>query len=108
LGCSRATLYNYIQAYPELQEFRREILAAVCDQARAVVYKSVGDERFVEVKRVDQVDLQALHRIRDQMVGNRTKLICPMRVLSRIWHPDPPGGRRVQDRIAANLGGQRK
>ena len=43
LGCSRATLYNYIQAYPELQEFRREILAAVCDQARAVVYKSVGD-----------------------------------------------------------------
>lgn len=35
--------------------------------------------RFVEVKRVDQVDLQALHRIRDQMVGHRTKLICQMR-----------------------------
>jgi hypothetical protein len=31
--------------------------------------------------RVDQVDLQALHRIRDQMVGNRTKLICPMRAI---------------------------
>ena len=35
--------------------------------------------RFVEVKTADQVDLQALHRIRDQMVTNRTRLICQMR-----------------------------
>ena len=35
--------------------------------------------RFVEVKNVEQVDLQALHRIRDQMVTNRTRLICQMR-----------------------------
>jgi transposase len=35
--------------------------------------------RFVEVKQPDQVDIQALHRIRDQMVGHRTKLICQMR-----------------------------
>jgi transposase len=35
--------------------------------------------RFVEVKTADQVDLQALHRIRDQMVANRTRLICQMR-----------------------------
>lgn len=35
--------------------------------------------RFVEVKMPDQVDLQALHRIRDQMVRNRTRLICQMR-----------------------------
>src|SRR5271165_6139035 len=35
--------------------------------------------RFVEVKRPEQVDLQALHRIRDQMVCNRTRLICQMR-----------------------------
>lgn len=35
--------------------------------------------RFVELKRPDQVDVQALHRIRDQMVGNRTRLICQMR-----------------------------
>jgi transposase len=35
--------------------------------------------RFVEIKRVDQVDLQALHRIRDQMVSTRTRLICQMR-----------------------------
>jgi transposase len=35
--------------------------------------------RFVEIKTPDQVDIQALHRIRDQMVRNRTRLICQMR-----------------------------
>ncbi|WIW50362.1 IS110 family transposase (plasmid) [Bradyrhizobium sp. 62B] len=35
--------------------------------------------RFVAVKEEDQVDLQALHRIRDQMVGSRTRLINQMR-----------------------------
>jgi transposase len=35
--------------------------------------------RSVEVKQSDQVDIQALHRIRDQMVTHRTKLICQMR-----------------------------
>ena len=35
--------------------------------------------RFVEVKTTEQVDIQALHRIRDQMVRNRTRLICQMR-----------------------------
>ena len=31
--------------------------------------------RFVEVKRLEQSDLQALHRIRDQMVTSRTRLL---------------------------------
>lgn len=35
--------------------------------------------RFVEVKQPEQVDLQALHRARDQMVRNRTRLINQMR-----------------------------
>jgi transposase len=35
--------------------------------------------RFVEVKRPDQVELQTLHRIRDQLVSSRTRLICQMR-----------------------------
>ncbi len=35
--------------------------------------------RFVTAKATDQVDLQALHRIRDQMVGSRTRLINQMR-----------------------------
>jgi transposase len=35
--------------------------------------------RFVEIKAEAQVDLQALHRVRDRIVSNRTQLICQMR-----------------------------
>ena len=35
--------------------------------------------RFVQIKAVEQIDMQALHRIRDRIVGNRTQLICQMR-----------------------------
>lgn len=35
--------------------------------------------RFVDIKEVDQVDLQMLHRIRSRLVTNRTNLICQMR-----------------------------
>jgi transposase len=35
--------------------------------------------RFVEIKSCEQIDLQALHRVRDRIVGNRTQLICQMR-----------------------------
>lgn len=35
--------------------------------------------RFVEVKTPEQTDLQMLHRIRDQMMANRTRLINQMR-----------------------------
>jgi transposase len=34
---------------------------------------------FVEIKTTAQVDLQALHRVRDRLVANRTQLICQMR-----------------------------
>lgn len=37
--------------------------------------------RFVEIKTAAQAELQALHRIRDRMVTNRTRLICQMRAL---------------------------
>jgi transposase len=35
--------------------------------------------RFTQVRTADQVDLQALHRIRDQLVASRTRLINQMR-----------------------------
>lgn len=35
--------------------------------------------RFVEAKTPEQVDLQALHRVRERMVTARTRLICQMR-----------------------------
>ena len=55
--------------------------------------------RFVEVKNVEQVDLQVLHRIRDQMVTNRTRLIWSNAcLLPRVWCCDPPGRGQVQAR----------
>jgi transposase len=35
--------------------------------------------RFVEVRSPEQVDLQALHRVRERLVAARTRLICQMR-----------------------------
>jgi transposase len=35
--------------------------------------------RFVEVRSPEQVDLQALHRARDRLVAQRTRVICQMR-----------------------------
>lgn len=35
--------------------------------------------RFVQVKTTEQVDTQALHRIREQLVARRTKMVCQMR-----------------------------
>lgn len=35
--------------------------------------------RFVETKTPEQVDTQALHRIREQFISRRTKMICQMR-----------------------------
>jgi transposase len=35
--------------------------------------------RFVEIRSPEQVDIQALHRIRDRMIAQRTGLICQMR-----------------------------
>ncbi|AMA59996.1 hypothetical protein BCCGELA001_29620 [Bradyrhizobium sp. CCGE-LA001] len=39
-------------------------------------------QTFVAVKEADQVEPQPLHRIRDQVVGSRTRLINEVRVFS--------------------------
>jgi hypothetical protein len=40
-------LYNFIQLYPELQEFRYHVVGSVCDRAQEVVFDSV-DSRDVQ------------------------------------------------------------
>lgn len=35
--------------------------------------------RFVEIRTPEQIDLQALHRVRDRMIAHRTRLISQMR-----------------------------
>jgi transposase len=49
--------------------------------------------RFVEVKAVEQIDTQALHRARDQMLMHRTRLISQMRAFGLVPRQYSTGGK---------------
>jgi transposase len=48
--------------------------------------------RFVPIKTVDQQDLQALHRVRERLIGARTALVNEMRGLLAEYGIVLPGG----------------
>ncbi len=50
--------------------------------------------RFVPLKTVDQLDLQALHRVRDRLVGRRTGVINQLRAFLLERGLTPRAGRR--------------
>src|SRR6185369_17809180 len=53
--------------------------------------------RFVDLKSVDQLDMQSLHRARDRLVGERTALVNQMRgVLLERGVTVPQGRRRLE------------
>ncbi|WP_287236384.1 transposase [Mesorhizobium sp.] len=57
--------------------------------------------RFAAIKSEEQADLQALHRVRDQMIGTRTHLINQTRAFCLgIRHRIETGRRAVQARLA--------
>lgn len=60
---------------PYVKSHKNDIIDAEAI-AEAVTRPSM---RFVEIKSTEQIDIQALHRIRDQMVRSRTRLVCQMR-----------------------------
>jgi hypothetical protein len=41
LGCSRETVYDYLKRYPELQEYRRSIVATLNDFAESTVKQAI-------------------------------------------------------------------
>jgi transposase len=51
----------------------------IIDAAAIAEAATRSSMRFVEVRTPQQVDIQALHRVRDRMVAERTSLICQMR-----------------------------
>lgn len=58
------------------------------------------DMRFVSVKTVEQQDDQCVHRIRSQIVKNRTALVCQIRGLLMEYGIDIPLGRsKVRERL---------
>jgi transposase len=60
--------------------------------------------RFVELKSEEQLDMQALHRARDRLVGERTALINQLRaVLLERGVVVPQGRRKLEQHLAAML-----
>jgi transposase len=51
----------------------------IIDAAAIAEAVTRGSMRFVEVRSPEQIDIQAMHRVRDRMVAARTALICQMR-----------------------------
>ncbi len=54
--------------------------------------------RFVEIRSPEQVDLQALHRVRDRLVAQRTRVICQMRAFCLEYGIAMHRGPEVQSR----------
>jgi hypothetical protein len=50
LGCNRATVYNYIGRYPELQEHRKSIVATMNDYAESTVKQKVHAREWAATK----------------------------------------------------------
>jgi transposase len=62
--------------------------------------------RFVELKSTDQLDMQTLHRVRDQLVGERTSLMNQIRsLLLERGHIVPQGRAKLAVRLAELLDG---
>ena len=59
--------------------------------------------RFVPVKTVDQLDLQALHRVRDRLVGRRTAVINQLRAFLLERGLTPRTGRQYLARALPTL-----
>ena len=60
--------------------------------------------RFVELKTEEQLDMQTLHRIRDQLVGERTPLMNQIRsLLLERGHVVPQGRARLAARLSEML-----
>jgi len=49
--------------------------------------------KFVATKTADQLDLQALHRVRERLVRQRTGIINQIRAFLRLSHPVSEVGR---------------
>src|SRR5690349_3807080 len=63
--------------------------------------------RFVELKSEEQLDMQTLHRIRDQLVGERTSLMNQIRsLLLERGHIVPQGRAKLAARLGELLDGE--
>jgi transposase len=60
--------------------------------------------KFVATKTVDQLDLQAMHRVRERLVGQRTGIINQIRLFAGTWRCCSARiARRVADHPSATV-----
>lgn len=62
--------------------------------------------RFVRIRSIEQIDMQAVHRVRDQLVAERTAVINQMRAFMLEYGVAVPVGRsRLVKSLPTHLGG---
>jgi transposase len=89
---------EYVRPYVKAQKSDNRDAEAIAEAATRPTM------RFVELKSEEQLDMQTLHRIRDQLVGERTSLMNQIRsLLLERGHIVPQGRAQLASRLAELL-----
>ena len=92
---------EYVRPYVKAQKNDNRDAEAIAEAATRPTM------RFVELKSEEQLDMQTLHRVRDQLVGDRTSLMNQIRsLLLERGHIVPQGRAKLAARLAQLLDDQ--
>jgi transposase len=92
---------EYVQPYVKAQKNDDRDAEAIAEAATRPTM------RFIELKSVEQLDMQSLHRVRDRLVGERTALMNQLRaVLLERGIAVPQGRRKLEQHLALILDGE--
>ena len=92
---------EYVRPYVKAQKNDDRDAEAIAEAA------SRPTMRFVSLKSEEQLDMQTLHRVRDQLVGNRTSLMNQIRsLLLERGHVVPQGRARLVTALGELLDGE--
>jgi transposase len=91
---------EYVRPYVKAQKNDNRDAEAIAEAATRPTM------RFVELKTEEQLDMQTLHRVRDQLVGERTSLMNQIRsLLLERGHIVPQGRAKLAARLAELVDG---
>ena len=92
---------EYVRPYVKAQKNDDRDAEAIAEAATRPMM------RFVQLKSEEQLDMQTLHRVRDQLVGERTSLMNQIRsLLLERGHVIPQGRAKLAAHLAELLDGQ--
>jgi len=91
---------EYVRPYVKSQKNDERDAEAIAETATRPTM------RFIQLKSVEQLDMQSLHRVRDRLVGQRTALMNQLRgLLLERGIAVPEGRRKLEQHLAAMLEG---